>query len=50
MHICISLADVHIIADTDYISHERDHVCSLADSLAVSYLALALIQILYLKT
>ena len=46
MHIGISLADVHIIADTDNVSHERDHICCLADGLAVGYLRFPFVQIL----
>ena len=46
----VALADVHIVTDADDVGHERDHVGSLADSLAVSDLALALVQILDLQT
>ena len=38
VHVSISFADVHVIADPDDISHEGDHVRSLAYSLAVCYL------------
>ena len=49
MHISVSLTDVHIIADTDYVGHEGDHVGCLAYSLAVSNLRFALVQILNLQ-
>ena len=50
VHVGISLADVHVSADTDHVSHEGDHVSCLTNSLAVSYLALALVQILNFQT
>ena len=43
VHVSISLADVHVIADTDHVSHEGNHVGCLADGLAVSYLGFALV-------
>ena len=46
VHVSIALADVHIIADTDDISHEGNHVSCLADSLTMGNLALTLVQIL----
>ena len=49
VHICVSLTDVHIIADTDYVGHEGDHVGCLAYSLAVGNLRFALVQILNLQ-
>ena len=49
MHISVSFADVHVVADSDDVSHEGDHVCCLAYCLAVRYLGFALIQILDLK-
>ena len=45
----MALADVHIIADADDVRHKRDHVCGLADRLAVGDLTLALVQILHLQ-
>ena len=39
--ISVALADVHIITDTDYISHERDHVSCLTNSLTMSDLRFA---------
>ena len=50
VHISISLADVHIVTDTDDICHEGDHVCSLTNGLAVCYLRLSFVQILNLQT
>ena len=50
VHISISFADVHIIADADNVSHERDHVGCLADCLTVCNLRFSLVQILNLKT
>ena len=44
----MALADVHIVADADDVSHKGDHVGGLADGLAVGDLALALVQILHL--
>ena len=49
MHIFISLSDIHVIADAYHVRHEGNHVRSLPDGLSVGYLALFLIQILYLK-
>ena len=46
----VALADVHIIADTDDISHEGHHVRGLADGLAVSDLGLLLVQNLLFQT
>ncbi|CCX41636.1 unknown [Clostridium sp. CAG:1024] len=50
MHVGVALADVHIVADTDRVRHEGDHVCGLADGLAVRDLALALVKILNFQT
>ena len=49
MHIGVALADVHIIADTDNIGHEGDHVRRLADRLAVRDLRFALVEVLNLQ-
>ena len=38
MHVSVALADVHIIADTDNVSHERDHVSCFTYSLAMGNL------------
>ena len=46
VHVSVALADVHVVADTDDVSHEGNHVSCLADSLAMGYLALTLVQIL----
>ena len=45
--ICVSFADVHIVADTDHVSHERNHVGGFADSFPVSDLGFLFVQILY---
>ena len=50
MHVFVALADVHIIADTDNVSHEGNHVSGLTNGLTMSDLALALVKILNLKT
>ena len=50
MHVSISFADVHIVADTDHVCHEGDHVCCLTYCLAVCNLRFSLVQILNLKT
>ena len=50
VHVSISLTDVHIVADTDDICHEGDHVSSLTDSLAVGYLRFSFVQILNFQT
>jgi len=41
-----ALADVHVIADADDVSHEGNHVGCFTDCFAVGYLALAFVQIL----
>ena len=46
----MTLADEHIIADTDDVRHEGDHVGSLANRFAVGDLGLLLVQILHLQT
>ena len=46
----MSFADIHIITDTDDVSHEGNHVRRLSDSFTVSDLALLLVQILYFQT
>ena len=46
VHVSISLADIHIVADTDHVSHEGDHVRRLADGLTVSNLRLAFVKVL----
>ena len=48
--ISMSLTDVHIITDTDYISHERYHVGCLTNGLTVCNLGFLLVQILYFKS
>ena len=48
--ILVALADEHIVADADDVSHEGDHVGGLADGLAVGDLALLLVEHLLLKT
>ena len=50
MHVSVALADVHVIADTDNVSHERDHVSCFAYSLAMGNLRLAFVQILNFQT
>ena len=45
----VTLANVHIIADTDDISHEGDHVGGFPDGLAVGDLRLFLVQDLLLQ-
>ena len=47
--ILMTLADEHIVTDTDHICHEGDHVGSLTDSLAVGDLRGLFIQILHLE-
>ena len=47
--ISMAFSDIHIIADTDHISHKGNHVGCFADSFAVSDLRFFLIQILNLK-
>ena len=44
------LADIHVIADSDDIRHEGNHVRGFSYRLAVRDLALLLIQILYLQS
>ena len=46
----VTFSDVHVVTDTDYISHEGYHVSGLTNSLAMSDLGFLLIQILYLKS
>ena len=50
VHVSVALADVHVIADTDNVSHEGNHVSCLTNCLAVSNLALAFVQILNFQT
>ena len=50
MHVLVTFANVHIITDTDNVSHEGDHVSCLTNGLTMSDLALALVKILNLKT
>ena len=50
VHVGIALADVHVVANADNVRHEGDHVGGLAHRFAVRDLALALVQILDLKT
>ena len=45
----VALADIHVIADTDDVCHEGDHVRGLSHRLAMRDLALLLIQVLHLK-
>ena len=45
----VTLTDIHIIADTDDISHEGDHVGGFPDGLAVGDLRLFLVQDLLLQ-
>ena len=42
----VALADVHVVTDTDDVSHEGNHVSGLTDGLAMSNLRLAFVQIL----
>ena len=49
MHVGVALADVHVIADSDDVCHEGDHVGGLTNGLAVGYLGFALVQILYFQ-
>jgi hypothetical protein len=49
VHILISLADIHIVTDSDDVSHERDHGRCLANRLAVSDLGFFLIEVLHFK-
>ena len=49
VHVGVALADVHVVADTDHVGHEGNHVGGLAHGLAVGYLGFALVQILNLK-
>ena len=48
--ILVTLADEHIVADTDDVGHERHHVRRLADGLAVGDLGLLLVEVLHLET
>ena len=48
--VCMAFTDVHVIADTDYISHEGYHVCCFANSFAVCDLGFFLIEILHFQT
>ena len=50
MHVFVAFADVHIITDTDNVSHEGDHVSCFTNCFAVSNLRFAFIQILNFKT
>ena len=50
VHVGISFANVHIIADTDDISHKGNHICGLAHGLTVRHLRFALVKILNFKT
>ena len=50
VHVGITLADVHIIADTDNVCHERNHISGFADGFSVGNLRLAFVQILYFQT
>ena len=48
--ILMTLMDVHVVADADDVSHERDHVCGLTDGFAVGNLGLLLIENLLFQT
>ena len=48
-HVGVALADVHVVADADDVSHEGDHGSGLADGLAVGDLGLLLVQVLKLE-
>ena len=48
--VCMSFADIHIITDTDYVSHEGYHVCCFANSFTMRNLRFFLIEILYFQT
>ena len=47
--VSMSFADIHIITDTNHISHEGNHICCFAYSLAVSNLRFLFVQVLYFK-
>ena len=49
MHIGVALADVHIVPNSDHISHEGDHVGGFPDGFAMGDLAFALVQILHFQ-
>ena len=48
--VSMSFSDVHIITDTDYICHERYHVCCFTNSFTMSDLRFLFIKILYFQT
>ena len=50
VHVSIALTDVHIVADTDNVCHERNHISGFADGFSVGNLRLAFVQILYFQT
>ena len=49
MHVLVAFSDIHVIADTDDVRHEGNHIGSFTYRLAMSDLALLLIQILYFE-
>ena len=48
--ICMSFTDIHIITNTDYISHERNHICCFTNCFAMGNLRFLFIQILHFQT
>ena len=50
VHVFVTFSDVHIITDTDNISHEGDHVSCLTNCLTVSNLRFSFVKILNFKT
>lgn len=50
LHVGVTFANVHVVANTNDVRHERDHVRRLFDCLAMGNLRFALIQILYRKS
>ena len=48
--VSVALTDIHVVPDTDDVSHEGDHVCCLSHSLAMCNLALLLVQVLDLQS
>ena len=50
LHVCVALTDVHVIADTDDICHEGNHVCCLTYCFTMCDLGNLLIKILNLET
>ena len=46
----MALADIHVVADTDDVGHEGNHISRFADCFAVGNLALLFIEVLNLES